>query len=366
MPRRRSLVLAILLAVFRPTAEIALAQQPATAARLGLEDVALPTLVELGIKPAVEPQVAPAPAPTTEVQCTGPEPTSRWTDSDDEWIPGLYPARERYADDTLAITFDDGPHKTRTPIALAELADRDMQATFFLTGHAIRSSSYHLVQQMVRDGHTLANHGWRHDTQMAKQVDDIAELEAYIDSEFELTQIRVDLAMMATSPEDFSAMEKEVFSGLSWVAHDRVEQVSRMPRLRARHRALLESRGWSEDNRPVTLEWVRPPGGNPYVGKRWTTEERNAFARVVNRKGMRMVMWNHGSGDSDTTLTPAERRDPERVAETARKAARRGGIYVAHDRIDPAALEAMLDAIDRSDVQVVSLERLREAKLGCG
>ena len=55
MPRRRhvSLVFAFLLAFLRPTAEIALAQQPATAARLGLEATALPTLAELGLKPAV-------------------------------------------------------------------------------------------------------------------------------------------------------------------------------------------------------------------------------------------------------------------------------------------------------------------------
>jgi peptidoglycan/xylan/chitin deacetylase (PgdA/CDA1 family) len=367
--RRRSLVFAILLAVFRPTSEIALAQQPGASARLGLEAYAMPTLVELGLKPAVEPQVAPAPAPAPvePPKCTGPEPTSRWAErsSDDEWIPGLYPAVERYAEDTLALTFDDGPHKTRTPIVLAELARRDMHATFFLTGHAIKKSTYALVQQMVAEGHTLANHGWRHDIDMANQVEDIAELEAYIASEFELTQIRVDLAMLASSAEDFAAMDREVFAGLSWAKHDRTEQLERMPELRERHRVLLESRGYAEDHRPLTLEWVRPPGGNPYVGKRWTTQEREAFARVVNSKDMRMVMWNHGSGDSDTTLTPEERKDPARTAETARKAARNGGIYVAHDRIEPEALRAALDEVERRDVEVVSLARLYEVKLGC-
>jgi peptidoglycan/xylan/chitin deacetylase (PgdA/CDA1 family) len=368
MHRRSSFVFALLLTFFRPTSEIALAQQPAAAARLGLAAFAMPNLVELGIKQPVEPQseLTPAPAPV-EPQCTGPEPTSQWADrsSDDEWIPGLYPARERYGADTLALTFDDGPHPTRTPIALAELARRDMHATFFLTGHAIKKSNYQLVQQMVHEGHTLANHGWRHDTNMAQQVEDIAELEAYIASEFELTQIRVDFAMLASSPEDFAAMDREVFAGLSWSKHDRTAQVERMPELRERHRALLESRGYSEDNRPVTLEWVRPPGGNPYIGKRWSTEEREAFARAVNGQGLRMVMWNHGTGDSDTNLTPEERKDPERTAETARKAARSGGIYVAHDRIEPEALRAALDEVERSDVEVVSLARMYETKLGC-
>lgn len=55
--RRRSLVFAVLLAVLRPTGEIALAQQPGTAARLGLEAYAMPTAVELGLVRADEPKV---------------------------------------------------------------------------------------------------------------------------------------------------------------------------------------------------------------------------------------------------------------------------------------------------------------------
>lgn len=300
-------------------------------------------------------------------RCTEPPPTSRWASrsSDDEWIPGLYPARERYGPDLLALTFDDGPHKTRTPIALAELARRNMHATFFLTGHAIRSNTYQLVQQMVAEGHTLANHGWRHDTNMAKRHGDIAELEAYVESEFELTQIRVDLAMMAQSADDFRALDRDVFQGLSRSKHDRSEQLAAMPGIRARHRALLQARGYDEAHRPVRLAWMRPPGGNPYVGKRWTTDEREAFARAVNRLDLRMVMWSDGSGDSDTNLSVEQRKDPERVAASARKAARRGGIYVAHDRIDPAALRAMLDAIARSNATVVGLEQLRRSELGC-
>jgi hypothetical protein len=69
MTRRRSLVLAVLLAALRPTGEIALAQQPATAARLGLEAYAMPTAVELGLVRANEPRVEPAP---TEARCGGP------------------------------------------------------------------------------------------------------------------------------------------------------------------------------------------------------------------------------------------------------------------------------------------------------
>ncbi|MFV8751393.1 polysaccharide deacetylase family protein [Nannocystaceae bacterium ST9] len=295
--------------------------------------------------------------------CLGPEPSARWAQrgSDDEWARGLYPARERYPEGWLALTFDDGPHPTRTRVVLDELARHGQHATFFLTGHAIKASTYPLVQRMVAEGHTLANHGHRHDTDMAEQVDTIAELEAYLESELELTQIRVDLAMLATSADDFRAIDERVFAGLRWT-DERAEQLAAMPELRVRHRALLDERGFGEGTRPLALAWVRPPGGNPYVGKRWTNDEREAFARVVNRMNLRVVMWNHGSGDSDPALAPEERMDPTRVAETARKAGRRGGVYVAHDRIAPEAARALLDAVAKSDAVVVDLADLHAAK----
>ena len=362
----RSAALATVFALLVPTLCVPEVSAGAPVTTISAE-TALPTA------PVAEPAVLAEPAertvePSLASACEDPKARSRWDGrrSDDDWIPGLYPAHETYGENLLALTFDDGPHPSRTPIALKELGRRDMHATFFLTGHAIRSSTYELVQQMVREGHTLANHGWRHDTNMARQVEDIAELEAYIGAEFELTQIRVDMAMVATSAEDFAALDKEIFAGLSWFRHDRSEQLERMPRLRKRYQAAMAARGYGEGEHPVTLSWARPPGGNPYLGKRWTNDEREAFARVVNAQGLRMVMWSDGSGDSDTNLSPSERMDPERVAATARKAARRGGIYVAHDRIDPEALRAMLAAIDASEVEVVALERLRRIELGCG
>lgn len=296
--------------------------------------------------------------------CLGPEPTGRWAgrSSDDEWARGLYPARERYPEGWLALTFDDGPHPSRTRVVLDELARHGQHATFFLTGHAIRSSTYPLVQRMIAEGHTLANHGWRHDVAMAEQIDTITELEDYIESELELTQIRVDMALLASSADDFEAMDERVFAGLRWT-DDRADQLAAMPELRRRHRALLDEHGHAEGTRPLALEWVRPPGGNPYVGKRWTNAERETFGRVVNRMGLSVVMWNHGSGDSDPSLEPEDRMDPDRVAETGRKAGRRGGVYVAHDRIDPEAARALLKSIAASGAVVVGLEELRQAKL---
>lgn len=323
-----------------------------------------------GSEPLVNPALElaafdePEPELATEFVCLGPEPRGRWAgrSSDDEWARGLYPSTERYGERLLALTFDDGPHVSHTPKLLDALARRDQHATFFLTGHAIRKSTYPLVRRMVAEGHTLANHGWRHDVEMAEQRDSIAELEDYLFAELELTQIRVDLALLAESDEEFEAMEARVFRKLHWT-DSREEQLAALPRLVARHRELLAEHGYHDGARPYVLSWVRPPGGNPYLGKRWSSDEREAFARVVNRMGLRVAMWNHGSSDSDPALSHAERMDPERIAGTARKAAARGGVYVAHDRVEPEAALALLDALVESDAQLVSLDALFRDKL---
>jgi len=63
---------------------------------------------------------------------------------------------------TIHLTFDDGPDPFNTPVILDILAQHDARATFFVVG---RSVTYfpELIERMVREGHTLANHTWAHD-----------------------------------------------------------------------------------------------------------------------------------------------------------------------------------------------------------
>ncbi len=308
--------------------------------------------------------IAPNAVASTPQQVCTPEPANAtWTGrtSDDSWARGIYPAHDDIASNTVALTFDDGPHRSRTPVALDLLEARDFSATFFLTGAAIRPSTYHLVQRIVAEGHVLGNHGWRHDTRMARRFDDPQQSEAYMASEFELTQIRVDLAMMATSKKDFSEMSKEVFGPLARRSNAET-QLAAMPALRVRHAAVLAEHGFSEDNRPYRIEWARPPGGNPYLGHHNATQ-RDAFARALDQQGLALVMWNGGSGDSNPQLTKAERQDTAHLQKTVRKVARRGGVYVMHDRIDPGSLRTVLAAFVSRETDVVSLSHIMDEKL---
>lgn len=65
---------------------------------------------------------------------------------------------------TVALTFDDGPNGACTADVLDALAETGVKATFFVLGHnAKRGGNGALLARMVRDGHEVAVHGWRHD-----------------------------------------------------------------------------------------------------------------------------------------------------------------------------------------------------------
>lgn len=61
----------------------------------------------------------------------------------------------------IAITFDDGPHPHYTQQLLDGLKDRDVKATFFVTGeHAEEYPD--LIRRMNEEGHLIGNHTYSH------------------------------------------------------------------------------------------------------------------------------------------------------------------------------------------------------------
>lgn len=61
----------------------------------------------------------------------------------------------------LYLTFDDGPTPEFTPPILDILSRYNARATFFVTGQLV-SLYPQLVERIVGEGHTLANHTWDH------------------------------------------------------------------------------------------------------------------------------------------------------------------------------------------------------------
>jgi peptidoglycan/xylan/chitin deacetylase (PgdA/CDA1 family) len=62
----------------------------------------------------------------------------------------------------VALTFDDGPSPSSTPIVLELLARYQLKATFFVIGE---KASRHpdLIADILRQGHSIGNHSWQHD-----------------------------------------------------------------------------------------------------------------------------------------------------------------------------------------------------------
>ncbi|KJK55102.1 hypothetical protein UK12_30770 [Saccharothrix sp. ST-888] len=62
---------------------------------------------------------------------------------------------------TIALTLDDGPHPTHTPVVLELLRSHGIRATFFLIGE--NAAEYPaLVRAIAGEGHHIGNHTWTH------------------------------------------------------------------------------------------------------------------------------------------------------------------------------------------------------------
>jgi len=62
---------------------------------------------------------------------------------------------------TIALTFDDGPDPTWTPVILDILAEHGAVATFFVTGRKVDANP-ELAARIVAEGHSLQNHAYYH------------------------------------------------------------------------------------------------------------------------------------------------------------------------------------------------------------
>jgi peptidoglycan/xylan/chitin deacetylase (PgdA/CDA1 family) len=66
------------------------------------------------------------------------------------------------AQPAVALTFDDGPHPGTTPLVLDRLDELGLVATFFCLG-TMAARHPDLVAEVVRRGHQVESHGYRHD-----------------------------------------------------------------------------------------------------------------------------------------------------------------------------------------------------------
>lgn len=66
----------------------------------------------------------------------------------------------------VALTFDDGPDPESTPDVIRLLSDHGVCATFFVVGQRVHTHP-HLIREIIKAGHSLGNHSYRHDHWLA-------------------------------------------------------------------------------------------------------------------------------------------------------------------------------------------------------
>ena len=65
------------------------------------------------------------------------------------------------SDNSIAITFDDGPHPQLTPKLLDLLKERGIKATFYVVGKNVEAYP-EIAKRIIEEGHELGNHTWNH------------------------------------------------------------------------------------------------------------------------------------------------------------------------------------------------------------
>lgn len=90
-----------------------------------------------------------------------PEDNTTYTNADNNYR--RYNAPSTHGTGNYSLTFDDGPHPTRTALILNILKKYNAKATFFVVTSQITNANFYLIKRMLDEGHIVASHGRNHD-----------------------------------------------------------------------------------------------------------------------------------------------------------------------------------------------------------
>jgi peptidoglycan/xylan/chitin deacetylase (PgdA/CDA1 family) len=264
---------------------------------------------------------------------------------------------DSFARGEVVLTFDDGPQPVPTKKLLDLLDQHGYQASFFVVGRWLRADTYQLIQRMVASGHEIGTHTYSHDEHLTRRgwgVD-------YIQGQYELTHVLVELSLLARSPKDFNELYRRVFERKLGVPLKPSEVRAQWRSIQRNHFQLLAERGFSAEQRLYPMLFARPPGGIPYEG-RWPQAMRDEHEAALRRLGLLNVLWHGGSGDT----VRGRLSDSKFLLENVRYHTKKGGILLIHDRMRHDALATALQRLARDPkLRVTTLRRAVEAKYAC-
>ena len=298
------------------------------------------------------------PALAAEPQWSAPPPPPRVCAFDQgEPYPGLRRS-DAFAPGEVVLTFDDGPQPVPTKKLLDLLDRHGLPATFFVVGLWVRDDTYQLIQRMVKSGHEIGTHTYSHDLYLTRRgwgVD-------YIEGQYELTHILVELALLAESPADFRELYRRVLERKPGVPLTPSQVRLHWRGILRNHLQLLGERGFDEQHRPYPMLFARPPGGIPYEGHWPSKRMRQEHEAALRRLGLMNVLWHGGSGD--TVL--GRLGDYRFLLDNVRFHSKRGGVLLIHDRMRHDALVAAFERLTHDPkIRVVTLKSAAAAKYAC-
>ena len=142
-------------------------------------------------------------------------------------------------DESIHLTFDDGPHPIATPIILQELKKRNIRATFFLLGQNAQKFP-DLVRQIHTEGHQIGNHSFTHANPIFKNKaflhDEIQRTREILEKIIDYPIARIDIVgpqgveteklIISMGLKKFMIMSSGVF--MDWMKDPYMEQIWRI------------------------------------------------------------------------------------------------------------------------------------------
>jgi peptidoglycan/xylan/chitin deacetylase (PgdA/CDA1 family) len=264
---------------------------------------------------------------------------------------------DAFAPGEVVLTFDDGPQPVPTKKLLDLLDEHGFKATFFVVGLWVRADTYQLIQRMVQTGHDVGTHTYSHDEYLTRRgwgVD-------YIEGQYALTHVMVELALLASSPKDFKQLFQRVVGHKPGVVLTMAQVRAQWHAIEQRHLQLLGERGFGAGHRAYPMLFARPPGGIPYEGN-WPKSMRDEHEAALRNLGLLNVLWHGGSGD--TVL--GKLNDSQFLLDNVRYHTKKGGILLIHDRMRHDALKAALERLAKDPkLSVSTLKSAVARKYSC-
>jgi len=264
---------------------------------------------------------------------------------------------DAFAPGDVVLTFDDGPQPAPTKKLLDLLDEHGFKATFFVVGLWVRADTYELIQRMVKSGHDIGTHTYSHDEYLTRRgwgVD-------YIEGQYALTHVLVELALLAKSPKEFKELYLRVVEHKPGVILSHAQVRAQWHGIERNHLQLLAERGFGPGQRVYPMLFARPPGGIPYEGN-WPKSMRDEHEAALRHLGLLNVLWHGGSGDT----VRGKLNDAQFLLDNVRYHTKKGGILLIHDRMHHAALKAALERLAKDPkLRVSTLRSAVATKYAC-